>query len=123
MIDNNCLFCALQKDRIVSESETTITVSDAFPISDGHTLVIPKCHIESLFDCNPDEKVDMFQALEEAKDALDKEFSPDGYNIGINDGECAGQTIPHLHIHLIPRYKGRKLWGQFSLFNLSAEKV
>ena len=106
MIDNNCPFCTLQKDRIVSENESTLTVRDAFPVSDGHTLVIPKRHVESLFDCNPDEKADILQALEEAKVALDKEFSPDGYNIGINDGEAGGQTIPHLHIHLIPRYRG-----------------
>jgi len=72
----------------------------------GHTLIIPKRHVESFFDCNPDEKADILQALEEAKVALDKEFAPDGYNIGINDGETAGQTVMHLHIHLIPRYKG-----------------
>ncbi len=81
MIDNKCPFCTLQTDRIVSENESTITVRDAFPVSDGHTLVIPKRHVESLFDCNPDEKAGILQALEEAKAALDKEFSPDGYNI------------------------------------------
>ena len=75
-------------------------------MSDGHTLVIPKRHVKSMFDCNSYEKADILQALETAKVALDREFSPDGYNIGINDGEAAGQTIPHLHIHLIPRYRG-----------------
>ena len=102
----NCPFCSLPQDRIISENESAVTIRDGFPVSEGHTLVIPKRHVESLFDCNPNEKAGILQALEEAKVALDKEFSPDGYNIGINDGEAAGQTVMHLHIHLIPRYKG-----------------
>jgi len=101
-----CPFCSLPQDRIISENESTVTIRDGFPVSRGHTLIILKRHIESLFDCNPDEKADILQALEEAKVALDKEFSPDGYNMGINDGIAAGQTVMHLHIHLIPRYKG-----------------
>jgi len=101
-----CPFCSLPQDRIIAENDSTVTIRDGYPVSDGHTLVIPKRHVESFFDCNPVEKVAISQALEDAKVALDKEFSPDGYNIGINDGESAGQTIPHLHIHLIPRYKG-----------------
>ena len=105
-MNTNCPFCSLPQDRIISENESTVCIRDGYPVSRGHTLIIPKRHVESLFDCNPDEKADILQALEEAKVALDKEFSPDGYNIGINDGESAGQTIPHLHIHLIPRYHG-----------------
>jgi len=105
-MNDNCSFCSLPKDRIISETELAITIRDGYPVSEGHTLIIPKRHVESLFDCDPDEKADIMQALEKAKAALDKEFSPDGYNIGINDGEAAGQTIMHLHIHLIPRYKG-----------------
>ena len=101
-----CPFCSLPQDRIISENESTVTIRDGYPVSEGHTLIIPKRHVESLFDCNPDEKADILQALEEAKVALDREFAPDAYNIGINDGESAGQTIPHLHIHLIPRYTG-----------------
>ncbi len=105
-MNSTCPFCSLPQDRIISESESTVTIRDGYPVSQGHTLIIPKRHVESLFDCDPDEKADILQALEEAKAALDEEFSPDGYNIGINDGEAAGQTIPHLHIHLIPRCKG-----------------
>jgi len=103
---STCPFCTLSQERILSENESTLTVRDAFPVSDGHTLVIPKRHVESFFDCNPDEKAGILKALEDAKIALDKEFSPDGYNIGINDGTAAGQTVMHLHIHLIPRYEG-----------------
>jgi len=105
-MNDTCSFCSLPKDRIISETELTITIRDGYPVSKGHTLIITKRHVESLFDCYPDEKANILQALEEAKVTLDKELSPDGYNIGINDREAAGQTVMHLHIHLIPRYKG-----------------
>jgi diadenosine tetraphosphate (Ap4A) HIT family hydrolase len=83
-----------------------MTIRDGFPISLGHTLVIPKRHVGSWFEITKDEQSDLFNLLERAKKALQGEFNPDGYNIGINDGPAAGQTVPHLHMHLIPRYKG-----------------
>ena len=79
---------------------------DGYPVSEGHALIIPKRHVQSFFELKAIEKAAVLQALDEAKEALDREFSPDGYNIGINDGEAAGQTVLHLHVHLIPRYKG-----------------
>ncbi len=105
-MNNDCPFCTLPTDRIISESDYTLTIRDGFPVSEGHTLIIPKRHIQSFFELQAIEKAAVLQALDEAKEALDKEFSPDGYNIGINDGEAAGQTVMHLHVHLIPRYKG-----------------
>lgn len=105
-MDTDCPFCPLPTDRIISESDYTITIRDSFPVSEGHTLIIPKRHVQSFFELHAIEKASVIQALDEAKEALDREFSPDGYNIGINDGEAAGQTVMHLHIHLIPRYKG-----------------
>ena len=102
----NCPFCTLPPDRIISESDYTITIRDGYPVSEGHTLIIPKRHVQSFFELKAIEKAAILQALDEAKEALDKEFAPDGYNIGINDGEAAGQTVMHLHVHLIPRYKG-----------------
>jgi len=101
-----CPFCTLPPDRITEESELTITLRDGYPISSGHTLVIPKRHIGSFFELTDDERTQMFQAIQQAKDVLDEELKPDGYNIGINDGEAAGQTVMHLHVHLIPRFKG-----------------
>jgi len=95
--------------RLVSESEFTVTIRDGFPVSEGHTLIIPKRHVPSFFDLESVEKTAVFQALDVAKQALDREFSPAGYNVGINDGRWAGQTIPHLHVHLIPRYEGDAL--------------
>jgi diadenosine tetraphosphate (Ap4A) HIT family hydrolase len=106
MSDKPCPFCNLPSDRIISESDHTFTIRDGFPVSDGHTLIIPKRHVESFFDLRSVEKVDILRALDVAKLALDREFSPAGYNIGINDGEAAGQTILHVHVHLIPRYEG-----------------
>lgn len=106
MPENDCIFCNLEPNRVISESEYTVTIRDGFPVSQGHTLIIPKRHVQSFFELQAIEKAAIFQALDEAKEALDREFSPDGYNIGINDGEAAGQTVMHLHVHLIPRYKG-----------------
>jgi diadenosine tetraphosphate (Ap4A) HIT family hydrolase len=100
-----CPFCNLESDLIISESDYTVTIQDGFPVSEGHTLIVPKRHVQSFFELHAIEKAAIIQALEEAKEALDREFSPAGYNIGINDGESAGQTIPHVHVHLIPRYK------------------
>jgi len=80
----------------------TLTTSDIA----GKFTLIPKRHVKSFFELQAIEKTEVLQALDEAKEALDKEFSPDGYNIGINDGEAAGQTVMHLHVHLIPRYEG-----------------
>ena len=81
-------------------------IRDGFPISPGHTLIVPKRHVASFFDLTPEERADLLALLDAAKADLDRELSPQGYNIGINDGAAAGQTVPHLHIHLIPRFAG-----------------
>ena len=101
-----CLFCALGAGRIVLANELAGVIRDAFPVSPGHTLIIPKRHVGSFFDVTGDEREAMLALLDSAKLGLDAAFHPDGYNAGINDGEAAGQTVPHLHLHLIPRYAG-----------------
>ena len=106
MIDTPCAFCALPQVRIIDTSSYGLVVRDAFPISPGHTLIIPKRHVGSFFDLSSDEREGLMSLLTAAKANVEAEFKPDGYNIGINDGPAAGQTVPHLHIHLIPRYKG-----------------
>ena len=105
MIKKECIFCNL-KDRTLLESKCGILIFDMFPISLGHSLIIPKRHINSFFECEPSEYSDLLALMTQAKKLLDEKYSPDGYNIGINDNIAAGQTIRHLHIHLIPRYKG-----------------
>ena len=101
-----CPFCALPRSRILSEDELTLTVRDGYPVSPGHTLVIPKRHIASLFETTAAERGALWEALRRARDQLDIELQPAGYNVGVNDGEAAGQTVMHLHVHLIPRYAG-----------------
>ncbi|MBS3996790.1 MAG: HIT family protein [Hydrogenophaga sp.] len=100
------LFCCLPQSRVLFRNETAIVVRDAFPVTLGHTLVIPLRHIESFFDTSAKERAAMFELLDAAKQQLQTEFAPAGFNIGINDGAAAGQTIRHLHMHLIPRYAG-----------------
>lgn len=102
----NCPFCEIKPERIIRTDDHCFTVRDGFPVSKGHTLVIAKRHVGSIFDLTPDERDAVFQALESAKRGLDQEYAPAAYNVGINDGEAAGQTVPHLHVHLIPRYEG-----------------
>ena len=105
-ISVNCPFCSLDPGRIISETKLTFTIRDGFPISPRHTLIIPKRHVASFFEVTNTERNELLLALESAKKYLDREHKPNGYNIGINEGASAGQTVPHLHIHLIPRYKG-----------------
>jgi len=102
----SCPFCYVSQDRIQYEDPYCFVVSDGFPVSNGHSLIISKRHIGSFFESSEEEREALLRAIEQTKIRLDREFSPDAYNIGINDGAEAGQTIPHLHIHLIPRYQG-----------------
>lgn len=104
-----CAFCTLPLQRVIEEIGSAIAIRDAYPVSQGHTLLIPKRHIGSFFELSAMERSDILNLLDCAKVMVDKEFQPQGYNIGINDGPCAGQTVPHLHIHLIPRYTGDSL--------------
>ena len=101
-----CPFCNLPTDRILESSTYGLLIRDGFPISPGHTLIIPRRHVGSFFDLFPDERNDLMSLVDQAKKELDRQYSPQGYNLGINDGAAAGQTGPHLHIHLIPRYQG-----------------
>lgn len=101
-----CPFCNLPVHRVVDENALALVVRDAYPISAGHTLVLPKRHVGSFFDLGTDERDAMMGMLDAAKARLDKELAPAAYNVGINDGPCAGQTVPHVHVHLIPRYPG-----------------
>ncbi len=106
MSEVRCPFCALPAERILILADEALVIRDAFPVSPGHTLVIPRRHIGSFFELSDAERTCMVELLAQAKAELDLSFQPDGFNIGINDGAAAGQTVPHLHLHLIPRYLG-----------------
>ena len=101
-----CPFCPVPSERVLHERDTALAFRDGFPVSPGHTLIIPKRHVASFFEVTNAEREDLMSLLAAARDELDHQFHPAGYNIGINDGTAAGQTVPHLHIHLIPRYPG-----------------
>ena len=105
-MNNPCPFCNLEHDRIIDETSSWFVVRDGFPVSAGHTLIIPKRHVSTFFELDKQEFDELYDLINKEKHALDNEYQPAGYNIGVNNGEAAGQTVFHLHIHLIPRYEG-----------------
>ena len=102
----NCIFCNIEKEKIILESEYSIAFYDNYPVNLGHTLIIPKRHVSNHFELSKNEKNDIWEHVDKLKIIIDKKHSPNGYNIGINIGKSSGQTIFHSHIHLIPRYNG-----------------
>lgn len=99
-----CPFCTYDAARITLINDHAFAIYDGFPLTSGHMLILPKRHIASLFEATTEERNALFDLLAEARELVLEEFNPDGFNIGINDGLAAGQTVMHLHIHLIPRY-------------------
>ena len=99
-----CDFCN-RKDSIL-ENELAFSVYDKYPVNKGHMLIVTKRHFPYFFDSTKEERDALLELLDKCKVHMEKTFHPDGFNIGINVGTEAGQTIMHLHIHLIPRYKG-----------------
>jgi len=105
--EEECRFCVSKPGRrVIAESEYGFAAYDLHPASPGHFLVIPHRHFASYFDINDDELVDLWKLVARGKEICDKDHNPDGYNVGINVGTAAGQSIHHLHIHVIPRYFG-----------------
>jgi diadenosine tetraphosphate (Ap4A) HIT family hydrolase len=103
---NDCLFCQLPSERMIDSNAHALSVEDAYPVSPGHTLVILRRHCSTFFELTSEELLAVYELLQRARSRLDRSLNPAGYNIGVNDGEAAGQTILHLHVHLIPRYNG-----------------
>jgi len=102
----NCPFCFPGADRVAFEDRLTRALWDAFPASPGHLLIVPRRHVATWFDASKHEQLAIVRAMDEARELIASRHSPDGYNIGINVGPAAGQTVFHLHVHLIPRYRG-----------------
>ena len=100
----DCPFCG--EPEIIIENELAFAHYDTYPVSAGHCLIITRRHVGQYFQATAEEKAAIWQLLEEVKPIIDREFGPDGYNVGVNIGAAAGQSIPHLHIPLIPRYAG-----------------
>jgi len=106
----SCPFCDILKHgsrEILWQDELSFAIRDAFPISPGHTLVIPKRHIASFWDCTPEEKASLMTGADWLKEDLEISFSSiDGWNLGVNVGGAAGQTVYHVHLHVVPRFDG-----------------
>lgn len=101
-----CPFCSPVPDRIFYQDSIIVGIWDAFPVSPGHALLVPKRHVGSWFEASLEERLALTKAIDVARFAIEENFRADGYNIGINSGEAAGQTIFHLHVHVIPRVLG-----------------
>ena len=101
-----CPFCPIKDREILADHPLAAAITDSFPLTQGHTLIVPRRHVASFFELTTNERLAILGLLDQAKATLDTKYSPDGFNIGVNDGAAAGQTVMHVHIHLIPRYKG-----------------
>lgn len=105
-MDLDCPFCDPPADRIWIGRDLTIATPDMYPAADGHTLVLPRRHVQSVFDLEGDEWDELWDLLATVREELSSMHRPDGFTVGINDGLAAGQTISHAHAHVIPRHLG-----------------
>jgi len=101
-----CPFCEMPSSQIIIENDHAKAFYDKYPVQKGHLLVVPKRHISSYFEASEEEILAIHQLLHQGKEIIEEAYHPDGYNIGVNVGVNGGQTVMHLHVHLIPRYKG-----------------
>lgn len=106
----SCVFCKIVRGELaahkVYEDPETLAFLDLYPMTDGHTLVIPKLHAERFSDLPPELAGKLFQAVQKVTEHLAKALGAPAFNIGFNDGRAAGQAVPHLHFHIIPRFPG-----------------
>lgn len=103
---DSCPFCHLAAADIVATNAFHVVIRDRYPVSLGHSLLIPKRHVASLFELTTEEFTALYELLQLTRDQLTQAYAPDGFNIGVNVGAAAGQTVFHLHMHVIPRYHG-----------------
>ncbi|NOR19803.1 MAG: HIT domain-containing protein [Xanthomonadales bacterium] len=101
-----CPFCHPREGEVFYTSELVKGVWDTYPANPGHALIVPHRHVARWFDATPEEQAALAAAIEHARSAIEENYSPQGFNIGFNDRKAAGQSVPHLHIHIIPRYDG-----------------
>jgi diadenosine tetraphosphate (Ap4A) HIT family hydrolase len=102
----DCIFCNLERLEILAETADVVAIPDRYPVNEGHTLVVPREHVESLFELPPERIAAVWLMVSRVRSILSEKYRPEGFTIGVNDGEAAGQTVSHAHIHVIPRYSG-----------------
>jgi diadenosine tetraphosphate (Ap4A) HIT family hydrolase len=103
---DKCPFCQISADRILLETPTLMATYDGFPVTEGHALVVPRRHIASIYELSEPEQAEIWSVVGMVRQLLAERYKPDGFNIGLNDGRAAGQTVLHAHIHVIPRRNG-----------------
>lgn len=96
----------LDPSRWIASNELAVALRDLYPVARGHALIVPRRSVATVFDCSADEIAAIWRLIQHCKREIDEAYEPDGYNIGVNCGADAGQTIFHAHVHLIPRYRG-----------------
>ncbi|ASA76888.1 HIT family protein [Thermococcus sp. 5-4] len=101
-----CPFCNAKREAILYDDGIIRILVDSYPANRGHLLVVPRRHVESPNELSPKEKEALLRGIELAMEKLTRALRPDGFNVGINLGKAAGQTVPHLHVHVIPRWEG-----------------
>jgi diadenosine tetraphosphate (Ap4A) HIT family hydrolase len=117
-----CPFCNPDRKKILISNTLCYAMYDRYPVTPGHILVLPYRHFPDYFESTLPE-VEAFDALlRQCRTRLGEEYHPDGYNLGVNVGDAAGQTIPHMHIHVIPRYRGDSLYPRGGIRGVIPEK-
>ena len=107
MRSESCPFCErIDRGGLLAESTLAVAFPDAYPLSPGHALVVPRRHEPDYFELTEPERRAMWSLVDQVRDAIRRDHQPHGFNVGINVGAAAGQTIDHAHIHVIPRYRG-----------------
>lgn len=106
MDQHRCPFCHLEVSRIHLENDVAAAFPDAFPVAEGHMLIVPKRHVASLFDLSEQDQAALWRLVALVRAKLMADLKPDGFNVGVNDGSAAGQTVMHAHVHVIPRRAG-----------------
>ena len=104
MMEGECPFC--KPGSVVLQSRLAFALYDRSPVTPGHMLLIPRRHVSDWFETTDEERCDLFSLADEARALLLRDRNPDGFNLGVNVGQAAGQTVFHVHLHLIPRYEG-----------------
>ena len=104
--ETNCPFCGVDPEQVIISDLEALAVHDGYPVTEGHTLVVPRRHVTTLFELPPDEQANIWLFVSRVRDFLAAKLNVENFNVGVNDGKLAGQTVPHAHIHIIPRREG-----------------
>jgi diadenosine tetraphosphate (Ap4A) HIT family hydrolase len=123
LASENCIFCNTRGEKLVVENALAQAVYDTYPVSPGHVLIIPRRHAVTIWDLSDGEYGACFDLVRKSREILELRHRPDGFNVGVNCGVFAGQSVMHAHIHLIPRYRGDVLDPRGGVRNIIPHKA